>query len=304
LPYFANVRAYSYLHFSLLTFVLKDGLHVLNRLKFKTLRKEDSLKLMAPRILIKIGGKAFEGRDGLQTLASAIKDNSNAEFIIVHGGGPEISQALKHANRETVFIDGIRVTPAEDMKIVEDVLSGKVNKRISFFLIEAGLRCEAMSGKTDRLFVVEPLTLHGRDLGYVGRIKRVRAAPVLNSLRKGNIPVVSPISADENGESYNVNADSAAAALAVATACTDLFYFTDVPGVQVGEDICTVLTVEDAKRLIINGTIKGGMVAKLESAFEALKGHVQQVHISQWQGRNTLRNILEKEATRGTTIRS
>lgn len=257
---------------------------------------------MNPRILVKIGGKTFEEKDGFKALANAIKSNRNAEVIIVHGGGVEISQALKDANRETVFIDGIRVTQAEDIKIVENVLSGKINERIASFLSENGISCRRMSGKTDHLFIVEPLSRNGQDLGYVGKIKQVNPKPILDSLKNGQVPIISPISSDEYGSSYNVNADSAAAALAVAAQCTDLVYFTDVPGVRVGKDIRPLLAVQEAKELIADGTIKGGMVAKMESAFEALNGKVQRVHITQWQGQNTIKNMITRKSITGTTI--
>lgn len=224
--------------------------------------------------------------------------------MIVHGGGAEISQALMDANRETVFIDGIRVTRAEDIEIVENVLSGTVNERIASLLNESGVSCKRMSGKTDRLFIVEPLVRQGQELGYVGQITKVNPKPVLESLKNGRVPVVSPISADENGNSYNVNADSAAAALAVGTQCTDLVYFTDVPGVRVGGDIRPLLTVQEARELIADGMIRGGMVAKIESAFDALQGKVQRVHITQWQSQDTLENIIKRKGLAGTTIQS
>ncbi|MBW2120328.1 MAG: acetylglutamate kinase [Deltaproteobacteria bacterium] len=258
---------------------------------------------MKPRILIKIGGRAFDGRDGFRALAQAIRNHREAEVIIVHGGGKEISQALKDADRETVFVDGIRVTPAEDMEIVEEVLSGKVNARIASWLEQGGIACRRMSGKTDRLLVVEPLIHRGRDLGFVGRVIQVNPKPLLDSLAKGEVPVVSPISVDREGKSYNVNADSAAAALAVASRCTDLVYFTDVSGVQVGAQIRPLLTVEEAKRLIARGTIKGGMVAKMESAFEALRGQVQRVHITRWHGMSTFESMVRRQPVPGTTIR-
>jgi acetylglutamate kinase len=257
---------------------------------------------MKQRVLIKIGGKAFEGKDGFKSLAKAIKSNKNAEFIIVHGGGAEISQALKESDRKTEFIDGIRVTHAEDIKIVEDVLSGKVNKRIASILDENGVLCKRMSGKTGRLFIVEPLIRNKRNFGYVGKIKQVNAKPVLHSLTNGQVPVVSPISADEKGASYNVNADSAAAALAVGSQCTDLIYFTDVPGVRVGKETRPSLTVREAKGLLADGTIKAGMVAKMESVFEALNGKVKRVHITQWHGEETLKNIIKNKSIKGTTI--
>jgi acetylglutamate kinase len=253
-------------------------------------------------MLLKIGGKAFEGRAAFRALAKGIRNNRDVDIIIVHGGGSEISRALKEANRKTVFVDGIRITPPEDMKIVEDVLSGRVNERIASILSENGVPCKRMSGRTDRLFVVEPLTLHGKNLGYVGKIRWVNGKPVLDGLEKGLVPVISPISMDEKGHSYNVNADSAAAALAVASQCTDLVYFTDVPGVFVGGAGRSVLTLEEAKALIADGTIEGGMIAKMESAFEALTGQVERVHITQWEGEKTLQNAINRESRGGTTI--
>ncbi|MBW2671764.1 MAG: acetylglutamate kinase [Deltaproteobacteria bacterium] len=229
---------------------------------------------MTSRILIKIGGLAFEGENGFKDLAQAIRSIQHAEIIIVHGGGAEISQALKDADRESVFIDGIRITQAEDIKIVENVLSETINRRISGWLSENGVPCSSMSGKTKRLFMVELLRRQGHDFGFVGKIR----------------------------QSYNVNADSAAAALAAAARCSDLVFITDVPGVLVEERICRSLTVQKAKALIADSTIKGGMVAKMESAFEALDNKVPRVHIVQWQGPGTLENIITGNFTTGTTI--
>jgi acetylglutamate kinase len=258
--------------------------------------------MMRSRILIKIGGRAFEGEQGYQELAAAIKSSQGLEMIIVHGGGAEISQALKDAKRETQFIDGIRVTRAEDIKIVEAVLSGTVNLRIASWLSDHGVASRRMSGKTENLFVVEPMTRQGLDWGYVGEIKHVNAAVVLSALKAGSVPVISPISADEKGASYNVNADSAAAALAAAAGCTDLVFITDVPGVMVGEKIRSSLTVDEARSLIAEGIVKGGMVAKMESAFEALNNKVPRVHIIQWQGAQTFASLLTGQLSSGTVI--
>jgi acetylglutamate kinase len=257
---------------------------------------------MKSRILIKIGGRAFDGEQGFKDLAAAIKSNRESEIVIVHGGGAEISQALRDANRKTEFIDGIRVTLADDIKIVEKVLSNTINRRIVSWLAENGVAASPLSGKTRQLFVVEPLTRGGRDLGYVGTIKKVNANVVLERLAAGQVPVVSPISANEKGESYNVNADSAAAALAAAVRCTDLVFVTDVPGVLVDNKIRPFLSVQKAQTLMSNGTIKGGMVAKIESAFEALHQNVPRVHIIQWQGPQTLHKIIKDKPETGTTI--
>ena len=258
---------------------------------------------MKSRILIKIGGRAFGGEPGFKELAAAIKSNRQSEIIIVHGGGAEISQALKEANRKTEFIDGIRVTHAEDIKIVEAVLSDTINPRIASWLKKSGVICRSLSGKSRQLFVVKPLTRGERKLGFVGSINRVNAEVVLESLKAGQVPVVSPISADEMGQSYNVNADSAAAALAGAIQCTDLVFFTDVSGVLVDDQLQSILSAPKAQLLIANGVIKGGMVAKIESAFEALDQNVLRVHIAQWQGPQTLSNIIAGKPETGTIIK-
>jgi acetylglutamate kinase len=258
---------------------------------------------MNSRILIKIGGRAFEGEDGFRELAQAIQQNPEAEVIIVHGGGAEISQALKAAGRETVFVDGMRVTQAEDIQIVESVLSGVINERIAGWLSNNGVRCRRMSGKTDRLLIAEPLlTRGGKSMGFVGKIAAVNPAAVLDAMAKKEVPVVSPISGDAAGQSYNVNADSAAAALAAGAGCTDLVFVTDVPGVMVAGEIRAFLTVAEARGLIADGTIAGGMVAKMEAVFEALDGNVPRVHVIQWQDPETLRRIITEEKIPGTSI--
>jgi acetylglutamate kinase len=257
---------------------------------------------MIKRILLKIGGRAFAGEQGFRELAEAIKSHPQLELIIVHGGGSEISRALEDANRKTEFIDGIRVTRAEDIKIVEEVLSGTVNLRIATWLSSHGVACRRLSGKTENLFMVEPLTRGGLDWGYVGEIRQVNAAVIIDTLSQKSVPVISPISADETGASYNVNADSAAAALASAARCTDLVFITDVPGVLVHEETRATLSINEAQTLIADGTIKGGMVAKMESAFEALNKNVPRVHIIQWQGSQTLSQLVNNTFTSGTVI--
>jgi len=257
---------------------------------------------MKSRILIKIGGRAFEDKQGFRELAQAILSAKQVEVIIVHGGGAEISQALKDAGRQTEFINGIRVTRAADIKIVETVLSGTVNQRISSWLEANGVPSLRMSGKTQRLFVVDPLIRDGRDLGFVGQIKQVNPAVVIDAIQSGQVPVISPISANAKGASYNVNADSAAAALAAAAHCTDLVFITDVPGVLIAKQTRPCLSIGQAQPLIAEGIIQGGMAAKMESAFEALDQGVPRVHIIQWQGTHTLQEVVQQRCNAGTTV--
>jgi acetylglutamate kinase len=257
---------------------------------------------MNSRILIKIGGRAFDGEEGFRELAQGIKEAPGAEVVIVHGGGAEISQALKAAGRETVFVDGMRVTQAEDVQIVESVLSGVINERIAGWLSKNGVCCRRMSGKTQGLLIAEPLLARGgKSMGFVGRIVKVNAAVALDALAKKEVPVVSPISGDTQGQSYNVNADSAAAALAAAAHCSDLVFITDVPGVMVGEKTLERLTVAEAKGLIADGTISGGMVPKVKAALAALAWEDAEAIISDGSAPDALVRSLE-DPTFGTRV--
>jgi len=258
---------------------------------------------MPQRLLIKIGGRAFEQETGFQQLAQAIQSLPHVEFGILHGGGAEISQALKDHGRPTRFIDGIRVTQAEDMAIIEKVLSETVNRRIASWLSKHGLTCRRMSGKTDQLFLVEPLTSAGHDYGYVGRVKQVNGRGVIDAMQSGFVPVISPVSADTYQDSYNVNADSAAAALAAAINCTDLIFVTDVPGVMDSDGICQTLNHQEAQELIESDVIQGGMVAKMNAAFEALAKGVSAAYIVKWEGVNTLHDVAAGICRSGTILK-
>ncbi|HNR66498.1 MAG TPA: acetylglutamate kinase [bacterium] len=257
---------------------------------------------MKSTLLLKLGGRAFESSDGYASLARSIKKLSNHSLIIVHGGGADISQALRDAHRQPQFIDGYRVTSKEDMAIVERVLSTEVNQRIVDQLQQNGLACRGLSGRTQGLLRVRPMLRNGQSLGYVGEIESVFPEPLVTLLDEDVIPVVSPISADENGNSYNVNADSAAAALAVGMGSSDLIYFTDVPGVRAGDRLVSSLTIGEAQNLIATGQIRDGMIAKMESVFRALDGGVSRVHITCWQDDQTLVNTLNHKTTHGTLL--
>jgi acetylglutamate kinase len=254
------------------------------------------------RILIKIGGKVFENGQGLVSLAASIRQADTAQYIIVHGGGVEITQALNQANRPTIFENGLRITAAEDMEIIEQVLSEKINSRIASALTNHGVSCTRLSGRTHAMFIVEPLLSNGRSLGYVGKITRVNPAPALDALAKGHVALVSPVSADASGAVFNVNADSAAAALAVHADCTDLIYFTDVPGIRDEKGLISDISLAEANALAAAGIIRDGMVAKLNSAAEALHGKVARVHITRWQGDATLAELTGHNKISGTTI--
>jgi len=257
---------------------------------------------MSHKVLLKIGGRAFSDEQGFRELASAIR-SSDADFIILHGGGSEISRALKEADRPSVFVDGVRVTQKEDMDIVERVLSQTVNKRIADVLSQNHVPCRRLAGADEGLLTAEKIRRRGRDMGYVGEIVNVNPRPVWEAWENHQVPVVSPISATRDGVKLNVNADTAAAALACGARCADLVYFSDVPGVlDEKKQLVPCLKIDAAEFLIRTGIISGGMVAKLESIVNAVKGGVQRVHITQWQGPETLRTLFENREIEKTTI--
>lgn len=257
---------------------------------------------MARILVVKLGGKSLEGEAGYSSLGRAIKALTDVQVVVVHGGGAEISEALRAADREPVFVDGLRVTTPDDMVIVERVLSQDINRRIADILQRSGLAVCRLSGKSDALFIVKKWLRDGHDLGRVGEIVQVSPSVVLDVLGRQEVPVISPISADADGVTFNVNADTAAGALAGSLACSDLIYFTDVPGVRVGDHVASTLTTAEAQRLIEFKIIHGGMVAKVESAFSAIASGVPRVHISAWQGDDTLLRIASGDYDFGTAV--
>ena len=159
-----------------------------------------------------------------------------------------------------------------------------------------------MSGKTEGMLIVEPLMRGNRDYGFVGQINQVNPSVIEKSIEENCVPVISPISADKNGSSYNVNADSAAAVLAGAIGCTDLVFITDVAGVLIGDQPQGRLTIDQATASIESGDIQGGMVAKIESAIQALEKGVDRIYIGQWRNANTLQEIGTGQSTFGTWL--
>ncbi|MDZ7724471.1 MAG: acetylglutamate kinase [candidate division KSB1 bacterium] len=257
---------------------------------------------MKPRVLIKIGGRAFEQAAAFAELAQDILTCKDKDIALVHGGGVQISDALKKANRESVFIDGIRVTWKKDIKIVDKVLSRQVNKAIAAHLKKQGVPVKRLSGKSGQLITAERMIRNGQDIGYVGRVAKVDPAVLVSAWARNRTPVVSPISADANGDTYNINADTAAGAIAGAVGARDIVYFSDVAGVIQDEQVINELSAEQVQTLIADGVIHGGMIAKMESAFDALGYGAGRVHITRWQGTGTLKKLLNNELELKTTI--
>jgi acetylglutamate kinase len=243
--------------------------------------------------VIKIGGRP-QSDPSLATLIAETWD-AVAGAIVVHGGGDEVSALQKTLGAAAVFVDGKRVTSAQDVEIVRMALSGTANKRLVSALVHEGVRAVGISGEDASLIAATPVD--PERMGHVGAPKRVNASLLLHLIDGGYLPVVSPVSRNvglELGPALNVNADDAAAAIAVAVEADDLTLVSDVPGVLVDEKPVASLTCNEARKLMADGQAKGGMHAKLNAAISAVEGGVARVRITDLGG--------IKDRARGTLI--
>ena len=206
--------------------------------------------------------------------------------VVVHGGGPQIGQMLERLAIKSEFIDGLRVTDKETVEIVEMVLSGSINKQIVTAINEAGGNAVGLSGKDGNLIQAEKIRRHRRetdsniekilDLGFVGEPTHINPHILENFEESDIIPVIAPIGIGPNGQTYNINADTAAGAIATAVGATRFLLLTDVPGVlDENENILKELTLKDTENLIKKGVISGGMIPKVEPCPQAVAGDVE-----------------------------
>ena len=205
--------------------------------------------------------------------------------ILVHGGGPEINTMLKRVGVQSSFHNGLRITDADTMEVVQMVLAGKLNKNIASQIGKLGGKAVGLCGKDAQLILVKKkgLTSDGVDLGFVGDIVSVNTGLLESLCRDGYIPVISSVGTDENGASYNINADTAASAIASALKAEKLIFLTDIDGVRTNpedpDSLIPVLTTSKAAERIADGTITGGMIPKVQSCVDAVKKGVHRVHI-------------------------
>lgn len=235
-------------------------------------------------IVVKYGGSAMVD-DKLKK--SVIQDVTLLKLvgfkpIIVHGGGKEISSWVGKVGKEAQFINGLRVTDSETMEIAEMVL-GKVGKSLVTMTEELGVKAISISGKDGMLLKVDKKYSNGQDIGFVGDIKEVNPSILLDLLEKDFLPIVCPIGLDDDFNTYNINADDAACAIARAVNAEKLAFLTDIEGVYKDpEDPSTLiseLNVNEAKKLIGSGNIGGGMLPKLNNCIDAIENGVSRVHI-------------------------
>jgi len=228
-------------------------------------------------VVVKMGGSALSSEQTVLQDVIWLK-NLQVNVVLVHGGGPAISDWLKRIGKDTKAVKGLRVTDEETMEVVKMVLVGKVQQELVAMIQGLGGEAIGISGLDGKLFECERYTGEG-DLGLVGRIKRVNLRPVTAALNEGYIPVVTPVGLGEGGVAYNINADLGAGELAAALRAEKLIFLTDVIGIQDKEgQLISELNMNTVPELVAGGVLSGGMLPKVEAAGRALE-RVKRVHI-------------------------
>ena len=233
-------------------------------------------------VVIKYGGNAMINEQLKQQVMEdiALLWLIGVKVVLVHGGGPEISETMKRLGKQAQFVNGLRVTDKETVDIVQMVLAGKVNKTLVNLLQMKGGHAVGLSGIDGGIIEA---TMKDEALGYVGKITRIRTQPITDLLEKNYIPVISTVASDRQGNTYNINGDTAAAYIAGALNAERLIMMTDIAGILRDKDdpdtLIPALTVKEAKKLFDEGVISGGMIPKVDCCIEAIGKGVKHVVI-------------------------
>lgn len=233
-------------------------------------------------VVVKYGGNAMVNEELKRTVMGDIVllNLIGVKVVLVHGGGPHIKEILNRVGLESKFLNGLRVTDAETMKIVQMVLAGQVNKDLVNLIGSMGGNAIGLCGLDDQMIKV---TKQSEELGFVGKITSVDVEIIKDNLDKGYIPVISTIGTDTKGQAYNINADTAAAEIAGALNAECMLSMTNIDGVLKDKDdptsLITDITVEQAENLEKEGIIAGGMIPKVQCCTDAIQGGVKRVFI-------------------------
>ncbi len=267
------------------------------------------LKYDNKTIIVKYGGHAMEGGVSEHFAQDIVlMKQTGIDPVVVHGGGPQIGSMLKKLNIASSFVDGLRVTDSAAVEVVEMVLTGSINKQIVSGINAAGGKAVGLSGKDGNLIVarkIDHVTKNGEhvDLGFVGEPEKISPNILRTIIASDLIPVIAPIGVGSKGETFNINADTVAGAVAGAMAAERLVLLTDVEGVLDREGkLIPKLTVADARALIADGTISGGMIPKIETAIDAVEAGVKAAVILDGRIPHVLMLELFTEHGAGTMI--
>ena len=233
-------------------------------------------------VVIKYGGNAMINEDLKQQVMEdiALLWLIGVKVVLIHGGGPEISETMKRLGKKSEFVNGLRVTDRETVDIVQMVLAGKVNKTLVNLLQMKGGHAVGLSGIDGGILEA---AMKDEALGYVGEITKIRTQPITDLLEKNYIPVISTIASDRQGNTFNINGDTAAASIAGALGAERLIMMTDIAGLLRDKDdpstLIPAVTVSEAKQLFEKGIISGGMIPKVDCCIEAIEKGVKHVVI-------------------------
>ena len=260
-------------------------------------------------IVVKYGGNAMISENLRRAVLSDIVllHQMGIRVVVVHGGGPEISDMLKRIGKEGVFFNGLRYTDPETMEIVQQVLCGKVNKDLVSLIDEYGGKAMGLCGMDGRMIEAVKKNDDGYDYGLVGSITGIHTTPITDVLEAGYIPVISTVAAGADGEKcYNINADTAAAQIAAALGAEKLIILTDVLGllrdVNDPETLISKCRVSEVPVLVKEGVIKGGMIPKIQCCVEAVRRGVRRAHILDGRIEHSVLIELLTDAGVGTMI--
>lgn len=234
-------------------------------------------------VVVKFGGNAMINEEVKNAVIedAVLLQALGVNVVLSHGGGPAINRMLERLNIESEFVNGLRVTTKEIIEVVEMVLSGSVSADLVKKVSALGGKAVSLSGSDGRIYFCKK-NQSDYDYGYVGEVVSVNAEPIDALIKAGYIPIISPIGADDRGNSYNINGDTAAGALASALKAEKLILLTDIEGlcndIKV-KDVISYLNIKDVTKLKEIGTIAGGMIPKVDSCVEAINNGVNQVHI-------------------------
>lgn len=232
--------------------------------------------------VVKFSGHYLDDRESLRQFAEIVA-RSQERVVVVHGGGKEISQLQQKLNIEPRYADGLRITDADSLALVEMVLCGTVNKRLVRHLLAAGVDAQGISGVDRGLLRARQMRHEAYDMGYTGEVESVRPAVIQDLFDLGVTPVIAPVSLGD-GANYNLNADPVAAAIAAAINADSVVFISNVSGVMVDGERAPVMTGAQAERYIESGIIFGGMIPKVSAALDVLSSGVPQALITDLDG--------------------
>jgi len=262
-------------------------------------------KFYSKIMVIKYGGSAMLDAKLRESFS---KDVSLLRYVginpvVVHGGGPEIGEALKKLGIESKFYQGLRITDESTMEVVVMVLAGKVNKEIVLQINKSGGKAVGISGVDAHIIKAKKKLVKDMDLGLVGDVDEVNPEILLHLSEDGYIPVVAPIGVDKDGRRYNINADSVASAIAISLKAEKLIFLTDTDGVKDKQgNLISSIKVSEISSLINNGTITGGMIPKILSSKDAVERGVKKVHIINGMRKHSLLEEIFTQSGVGTQI--